>query len=99
MERSAATNVFGIGWFDENRVDLDVVPTSNPSNPPVPSVRDALHHPAVAQRQPMVAQPFKAGRGEGEGLMNGSGSPASNLPNVVNQVRNAVVICRLVGAR
>ena len=33
------------------------------SNPPVPSVRCAQHCPAVAQRQPMVAQPFKAGRG------------------------------------
>jgi hypothetical protein len=146
MERSAPTNVFGIGWFDENRVDLDVVPTSNPSNLSGPSVRDALHRPAVAKRQPMVAQPFKAGRGGGvrirlietlcgprirpvpsargalhhpvvalrqpmvaqpfkagrggrEGLTSGSGPSANNLPNVVNQVRNAVVIGGLVGDR
>jgi hypothetical protein len=61
MERFARTNVFGNGRLDVNPGDRDVVRTSNPSNPPVPSVRDALHRPAVAQRQPMVAQPFKLG--------------------------------------
>jgi hypothetical protein len=36
---------------------------SNPPDRSVPSVRDVLHCPAVAKRQPMVAQPFEAGLG------------------------------------
>ena len=90
---------------DENRVDRDVVPTSNP---PIPLIRYALNRPAVAQRQPMVAQPFKAGLGGRCGgvdwtggcwVTSGSGRPTNNLPSVVNQVRNAVVIGGLVGDR